>query len=120
MNSKLRKKLLSVFTKLRKQNIFTRVNFSCCQYCAINEMYKIIDDSKKDYIGYVFWTKQDEDKLKDPYDKDFLYLCFGKHESEIQFTTIDIGNKIILALVKEGIHCEWDGSPNTKIKIIIS
>lgn len=49
-----RQKIRSAFAELRKDGIFARMSFRCCQNCA---RYEIRVD-KGDPKNFVFWTKQ--------------------------------------------------------------
>lgn len=94
-----KKNLNAAFRELRKAGYFAKQNFMCCQTCGCSK----VPDEKED--RYVFYHSQDNDDLKR---SGICYLSWAGNGREI----CDILNR-------NGVQTDWDGSPYSRIKIII-
>jgi hypothetical protein len=121
----LRKKLLVAFRDLRKQSISARANFRCCNSCASYDIWELARDKwkVKPQLGYVFWHKQNEEDL---WKRGSMHLAFGTFNDNGRdgspkmtspLSSADVATKVILAFVKHGIRCEWDGDESKKIEV---
>lgn len=91
-------RLAPAFKALRKEGFFARQNFWCCQSCGC----AAVPEDKAE--AYVFYHAQDKDDL----DRNgSCYLAFGGN-----------GAKIVEILNANSIKTEWDGSENSRIKMI--
>lgn len=107
METSFNEKLKKAFKTLRKEKLFARMNFWCCQGCALSALSQ---DHPKEAIGYVFYHKQDGDNKKDG--KSF-YLAFGSFkENPTDKDGIEIGKKVVKCLEENGIDIEWNGMEN--------
>lgn len=107
--------LKAAFQQLRKQGLFARMNFKCCQSCGCAAI-------PKDKEAYCFFHLQDNDNRVAG--KPF-YLAFGWNHDEAEYgdeRTDDkvraIGWQIMAALAANNVGAEWDGSPNTRIRVV--
>ena len=128
LKKELREKLKQAFRDLRTQGIMTRVNFRCCNTCAA---YEIWEKARKNWekdpkLGYAFWHAQNEEDL---WERGRLHIAFGSFNDYCDrkaptpmsspLSSADVGAKVILALVKQAIRCEWNGDENVKIEVMI-
>jgi len=90
--------LTPAFKALRKEGFFARQNFWCCQSCGC----AAVPEDKSE--AYVFYHAQDKQDLVS---KGSCYLAWSGD-----------GAKIVEVLTAHGIKTEWDGSANTRIKMI--
>lgn len=112
----IRTKAIEAFKLARKEGIVCRVNFSCCGSCAGYELFTYIKD-KKGLIGAAFWHQQDEQGYRDaPDGKGSLFIGYGAKESG-DVTDEQIGQKLIAAFQKVGLHPVWNGNSNTRIQL---
>ena len=93
--------LSKAFAELRKNGYFAKQNFLCCQSCVWAEL---TDAGVNE--NAVFYHNQDHQDFKKG---DDLYLAWSGD-----------GNYIAETLISFGMQINWDGTPNTKIKIINS
>ena len=89
--------LNKAFKALRKLGYFARQNFWCCQNCAWSALTD--EQAKK----AVFYHYQDWTDLK--HSRSCCLACSGD------------GQEIIKVLNENGVHTEWDGSENKRIRI---
>lgn len=111
-----REELLVVFKTLRKHKLMARANYMCCGSCAGAGIHDDKQKSKREYIGYVFWHNQDEEKLywkKEP----GVYLGFGSFEADENGSenTKKIGDLIAEEFRKAGFELRWDGTGSSRI-----
>jgi len=108
------------FKSLRKDGMFARMNFFCCQTCARYDIGKKAKEAKskaKPFRGYVFYHNQDNENLES---NGKFYLAFGGNEdTEENFTTKtwQVGNLVANRLKKFGLEIEWDNKPETRIRV---
>jgi hypothetical protein len=118
----LKEKLKAAFKELRGNGFLARCNFSCCQTCGsydLSEKAKEIAEKKNiRKRGYAFWHKQDEDRLWEHGSVHIAFSTFTKEDEGFNsdLSDADVAKEIILALVKQGIRCEWNGDINCRIE----
>lgn len=92
--------LSKAFKQLRKAGYFARQNFMCCQSCG----WSAIPEEKSNKV--VFYHSQDKEDINK--DRDF-YLAWAGN-----------GAEILEIFKNNGILCEWDGTEETRIKVLIN
>lgn len=96
--------LNAAFRDLRKQGFIAKQNFLCCQGCAWSQIHRdhpgLADDA-----NVIFYHKQDTDAAKEDGE---LWLAWSGN-----------GEMICSTLRRHGFTVDWDGQPNTRIKIIL-
>jgi hypothetical protein len=90
--------LSKAFAHLRKNGYFARQNFWCCQSCAWSAI------SEEQAEKAVFYHNQDHQDLKKG---DDLYLAWAGD-----------GGYIAETLKLFGLSVEWDGTKNSRIKVL--
>lgn len=107
------------FTNLRKNGIYARMNFLCCQSCGcyeINDMYKDDNFSKK-YKAWCFYHQQDNERLKNG----MLHLSWGarpdRENSMLDTEYTALSQSICKALEDQGLVTEHNGTVNQRIII---
>lgn len=122
-------RVTAAFKALRKQGIFARQNFLCCQGCACSDIYH-----RKDVVEYAFYHQQDRDAFRETKGwrewsaelQSPLYIAFGlgpahrAHDGlhpDHNSSSIEVANKIVAALRAEGLKVTWDGDTNTRIEV---
>ena len=89
--------LSTPFALLRKQKLFARSNFFCCQGCGCNAMsHRQKEETDNPHKGYVFFHNQDNERRVKG--KDF-YLAYGEFDN--QNTTAEQIGKMICQLLLE-------------------
>lgn len=99
-------RLTAAFRDLRSQGLFARRNFWCCQGCgwaAIEADPKA--RAKHDAKGAVFYHQQDAQDLTST---GRVFLAWAGD-----------GNAIVNTMVRHGLGVKWDGSPHTRIEVIV-
>jgi len=116
-----RSKVLDAFKELRKMGFLARANFLCCQNCAGYDLTKRavkLVNKGRDVKGCVFWHGRDEENYKN-YGE--WFLAFGQLESDIKgnigLPSKEVGEIVVKELKKRNVNVEWNGDPNTRIKI---
>jgi hypothetical protein len=114
----------AAFKCLRGTGLLARQSFMCCSSCAGYQMAldaKKLDDAGKAPTGCVFYHKQDAENLREGQD---FYLAFGQithYGDEGKQThygdTAAVGKLVVDVLSRHGVKTEWDGNPNTRIKV---
>lgn len=104
--------LTKAFKELRKQKIFARQNFWCCQSCACADIDTSVDKQK--YIGYVYYHQQDGQSKKEG--KNF-FLAFGSINDDDKISQ-EVGQKIVDTLIKHGVITCWNGNTGTRIMVV--
>ncbi|MEN8905178.1 MAG: hypothetical protein ABF289_04375 [Clostridiales bacterium] len=100
----------------QKYNIYTRQNFTNCLTDGNYEILNIIkNDKNNNYIGYVYFHKQD---LVRAIDYNCLFIAYGSTSLDNN-DSIEIGKIVYENLKKFGFNPEWSGSPKNRIKISI-
>jgi hypothetical protein len=109
-NAALKTKLNKLFRDLRRQGMFARQAFQCCQGCGC-----AATPPEKDYA---FYHRQDAERL---YDEGGTFIAFGvqpkprESESRIQKRACIVGSQIADAARAADLVVEWDGSPATRV-----
>jgi hypothetical protein len=94
-----KEKLNKAFKALRKLGYVAKQNFLCCQNCA----WSALTDEQAEKA--VFYHAQDFSDLKRS-----RSCCLAWSGD---------ANEIIKVLNDNGVHTEWNGSENTRIKIVV-
>lgn len=120
--NKVRNNILKAFAYLRRKGIIARANFLCCQNCAGYDITQIAVkqvNEGKEVNGCVFWHGQDEESWQR---SGYMYLAFGDMDSgdigKIGLETTEVGKRVVAALKQFNVPYEWDGSANTRIKVM--
>lgn len=90
--------LTNAFKALRKAGYFARQNFWCCQSCG----WAAVPEGKGDKV--VFYHNQDNARKVDG---ESFHLAWSGD-----------GGEIVRILEENGVKVEWDGSPDTRIKVL--
>jgi hypothetical protein len=105
-------RIAAVLDTLDRHGITARMHFSCCQTCGVAE---IGEEAGDDARGYVFFHAQDTDTAVEGLG---LYLSYGTFaDSTGPAGAAAIGREVAEAFAAAGLGVEWDGSPNTRIRI---
>lgn len=116
MNKKEATKALErAFINLRKDGYIALHKFWCCQTCGWAAMEGRINRRMEggDVIkGAVFYHQQDHERAVS---EGVLFISYDGH-LESQVAT---GKALVAALEKEGLQVEWDGSPGTRVKVVL-
>lgn len=121
--NEVRGNILKAFAYLRKKGIIARANFSCCQNCAGYDITQIAVkqiNEGKEVNGCVFWHAQDEQNWQRT---GSMFLGFGDMDSgelggKIGLETTEVGKRVVEALKKYNVPCEWNGSSEKRIKVM--
>jgi len=113
------------FSLMRKAGLVAYQNYECCQSCAgaaiAAEIERRIAEGKatRDGIkGCCFFHAQDaEDRdARRPF-----FLAYGDVDvsgiGDIGLDTVEVGRIVCGCLAAAGVKYEWDGNPNTRIKV---
>jgi hypothetical protein len=126
-------KLTAAFKILRAQGFIARQSFSCCSSCAgyeiATDVGKMPESRRAKIKGCVFYTRQDardvDAQMRRRWNKDrpVLYIAYGPisvHEQgDFGLPAAECGKLVTEALRAEGLGIEWDGNPNTKIRVTL-
>jgi hypothetical protein len=119
-----RELLLDAFRALRKQGFIARADFLCCSSCASAALSaqaaQRVDSNKarpKPFKGIAYWHKQADDAW---WDCGELTIGFSGYEAEGVTWGLPIeqvGQAVVMELVKRGVRTEWDGTAGRKIAV---
>ena len=107
-----RRRLTVLFKSLKHDHgfQFARQNFLCCQSCAGYHVGTLSDErvaaGKPAITRYAFYHRQDAEGWVDG----DLYIAFGDDD--------DAGEAIRTAAVDAGLAVIWDGSVNTRVRVL--
>lgn len=93
-----RNRLVKVFNNLRKLGYFCKMNHTCCQSCGWAEIPKGNENKA------VFYHAQDAERLATTGD---VHLAWAGN-----------GYEIVKAIEDAGMKVEWDGTENSRIKVL--
>ena len=113
----VRRRVQLAFGELRKVGFLTKTNFSCCMNCAVAELGEIADKRRRNRA--VYWHQQDETHFKKGgslYIR-FCYLPPKGIEGDTTRVETEIGDQVVAALAKAGLELDWNGNPNTTIRV---
>lgn len=96
-----KQKITQSFRDLRKAGYFARQNFWCCQGCG----WSAIPEESKHKA--VFYHRQDTESFDGKELKRPLHLAWDGD-----------GHEIAGILRNNGLSVEWNGSPDTRIKVL--
>ena len=108
-------KLDRAFANLEEQGIVARQNFACCMNCGqveIADEIKLAQKLRK-IIGYTFYHMQD---TASACETGSFWLAYGSL-SRKDNDTAAVGHAVAEAIRSVGLNVEWDGSPDTRIRI---
>lgn len=118
----MRSKLNKAFRELRKQKLIALQSFACCSNCGHSILRQDLTDSvptdSLQSVGYAFYHIQDaEDRDQNrPF-----YVSFGCNPASSDcpspHSTKAVGDIICETFNKAGVKTEWNGNPDTRIKI---
>jgi len=103
----LKRRVDAAFRALKKQGVFCRRNFLCCQSCGTAAV--------PDGTPYVFWHGQDEDGLRE---SGTVRLAFGAPGKDGK--TVTLGRIIVSAMKAAGVRAVWDGNPDKRIRLEVA
>jgi len=113
------------FKQLNAENIATAQNFSCCGTCARSELKEKLStdkNSKKNYIGYVFWHNQAHDSAKRTGELSLSHQPFVQDDdlSEKTYNNLcqKVADAIYDALFDSGLCVLWNGDPFNTITVM--
>jgi len=117
----MRDRLIKVFRELRKEGFLARANFMCCRNCAGSELAcraeELYEKGKK-VKGAVFWTRQDEENLRN---NGRMYISYGpcitRKYGLIGLPTEVVGRKLCEKLSAYNVPYQWDGNPNVRVLV---
>ncbi len=95
-----REAIADAFKSLRREGYFCRMNFWCCQTCALHA----IPDAKSK--KYVFFTQQDARDL------DRTGSCYLAWAGE--------GDRIFVELAGAGLLVDWNGRRESRMRVWLS
>jgi len=105
-------RLSDAFRALDAAGIVAREDFACCQNCGVGDIGAEVPDGSS-ALGYVFYHEQDAQRAAAG---GSLWLAFGLLD---QPSSAQVGEQIVAALRAEGLHVDWDGSPDQRIHVPI-
>jgi hypothetical protein len=100
-----RQRVTEAFKELRKKGYFARMNHLCCQSCG----WAYMSDEQSEKA--VFYHRQDHDTAWD--EENNLEERYG-----LYLAWAGDGKEITEVLEKHGLKVEWNGSDNTRIKVV--
>lgn len=102
-------RLKAVFEQLNRVGITARMNFSCCQTCAVSE---IREEANPGDRGFVYYHQQDAVRAAGG----SLYLAFGAY-SKVDPEGVAVGRDAVVALESAGFTTQWNGTVGQRILI---
>lgn len=105
--------LSKAFQEMRKNGLVAKQNFTCCQSCGSSEGWEEV--KKEGKLGLVFYTHQDKENKK----KGYLYLSYSGWDEAGRRGTKEVGESIVRILLEYGLGVEWNGSIDTRIKVLL-
>ena len=133
MPTVLNKKSLNLaFRELRSRGFMARQNFLCCSNCvgtSLATRAEILKDKNTPPQGCVFYHRQDAEALKPPETRwerkndCYLMIRYGSLDTtkhgQIGLPTSEVGNIVAEVFRKYNIQFEWDGSPDSCIRVLV-
>lgn len=104
-------RLALAFDALEARGVTARMNFTCCRTCGEAEIGAEAADGAH---GYVYFHSQDTDRVADGGP---LWLAYGHFAGAGAATTAGVGAEVVAALGAAGLSTEWDGSPESALKV---
>lgn len=113
-------RLESAFVELEASGVVARMSFTCCQTCGHAEIGLEVAPGAQP-AGYVFFHRQDADRLADA--PASLFLAYGAFPPDEGFpddeayeeAATDVGHRVVRALEAAGLEPQWDGRLGARI-----
>ena len=103
-------RLTAAFGALSGRGIVTEPNFACCASCGLAEIGgQALPGSR----GFVFFHEQDTARAVAGQGLMLAYGGFSGAAPE----TAQVGREVAAALVAAGLPVEWNGSPDSRIRV---
>lgn len=109
-----RQRVLEAFRQLRRKGIVARANYLCCTSCASYALHETAKQRPK-AIGYAYWHQQNEEEM---WRSGELYIGFAAVDDEDP-AHMEIGQRVVAELKKQGLEVEWPEDPDIKIKVVL-
>jgi hypothetical protein len=109
-------RLDDAMTELTRGGIICRQNFSCCGNCGVAEISDELEAEREaglDVRGYAFYHMQDTEAATEGCGVHLNYGSVVQGED----AALRIGQEIVAALQRHGLHSRWDGKWDTRIRI---
>ncbi|MER5380525.1 hypothetical protein ABT040_09620 [Streptomyces sp. NPDC002688] len=103
-------RLTEVFEGLDARGITARENFTCCRSCGTAEMAA---ERGEGAHGFVYFHTQCTESAAAGHG---LTLLYGGFDGSAETTAV-VGREVVAALGAAGLSAEWDGSPDTAIRV---
>ncbi|MFF4378884.1 DUF6891 domain-containing protein [Kitasatospora sp. NPDC001547] len=110
-------RLADAFDALEDEGIVAAMDFTCCAGCGYAE---IGGEAGEDSVGFVFFHQQDTEAAAAGRGLMLRYGGFRGEEETAEVSecrTVEVGRSVVAALEAVGLPAEWDGSPNTTIRV---
>jgi hypothetical protein len=109
-------RVAAAFAELETRGIVARMNFTCCQTCALAE---ITHEASNESLGYVYFHGQDAERLAEPEACLFLgYGPFGATDAEShEARMLEVGSRARSSLERQGLQVSWNGSTEKRIAV---
>lgn len=109
-------RVAAAFSELEAEGLVARMNFTCCQTCALAE---IGGEAVGEPLGYVYFHEQDAERLAEPNATLFLgYGPFGATDAEShEARMLAVGQQVRAALERQGLTVAWNGSTEKRIAV---
>ena len=114
----IRHRVQEAFGELRKIGFIAKSNFSCCMSCAVAELSEFAGKRRRNRA--VYWHRQDEEHFRKTAEL-FLRFCYLPPkgiEGETTALETQIGEQVAAALRIARLDIDWNGKPNTSIRIV--
>jgi hypothetical protein len=114
----LKRTISGVFKALRRRGYLARMKYWCCSNCATHNL--LIEAEARRATGaavrgIVHYNEQSEDYL---WETGSIYLNFCAPDGTYGMVAIVIGQEICREFLKAGVEVEWDGCPDTAIRLL--
>ncbi len=123
-SNEIQKKIAAAFAVLRRAGFIAKNRFMCCSGCVGAEIACQIRDTGSNPLGLVFTTQQDFGKYS-PAVRGNVHVKFGPvsiygdggtEPRCVGLDSVTIGRIVVEALEEQGLHAEWNGSPDVCIR----
>ncbi|MHA6764217.1 DUF6891 domain-containing protein [Streptacidiphilus sp. PAMC 29251] len=107
-------RLAEAFTALEARGVTARMNFACCGTCGRGE---IGAEAAEGARGFVFFHQQATEGAANGGALWLAYGHFTDSTAAVPATTAEIGAEVVAELTAAGLRVEWDGSPDSALKV---
>lgn len=99
-----KQRIAFAFRDLRKQGIYARMKFWCCQSCACADL------EQRGKTHFVFYHQQDAEAFN-------RYGDLREYGMHIAFGELEDAHALVKALNAHGLPTEWDGTQEHRVRV---